>query len=133
MLRQFSYLFAYILLALTPIQGLATANMLVCNSMMQINATNQSETKQSVDSMPCHQHIADVSSSSNSNQSDNYHQSSCKSSCASVCANMCALTTMPAHTQNHFALNLSQVFDFNHQTYASITQPNLQRPPISFI
>jgi septal ring-binding cell division protein DamX len=121
MLKRFSHFAACLLLILMPIQALATANMLVCNSMMQVNTE-----KQSIIDMPCHQQMHDTKSQPS-------HQSTYKSNCASLCANLCALIAMPVQIQSAFAINLTQAFDFNHQIYASIPQQNLQRPPISFI
>jgi hypothetical protein len=111
MLKRFSRFFACLLLVLMPVHALATANMLVCNSLMQSQAV-----KQSLSTMPCHQPMKNT-------QSDASDKSPCKASCASVCANMCAMTAMPAAIQS----------SFNNQPYVSITQPNLQRPPIAFI
>ncbi|MES2635972.1 MAG: hypothetical protein V4605_01510 [Pseudomonadota bacterium] len=125
MLKRFSHFIASILLVLMPMQALATANMLVCNSIMQSNAAKQSAPVIS-STMPCHQHMINPASESND-------KSSCKSICASICASLCALTAMPVLNQLSFALNLMQIFDVNHQNYASITQPSLQRPPITFI
>ena len=125
MLKRFTHFAAYLLLVLMPLQALATANMLVCNSIMQSNvAMNEAEnTNSAASEMPCHQHKA----------TNNHHQPDFKSSCKTTCANLCALTAMPVQIQSNFALNYTQVFDFNNQIYASIPQQNLQRPPITFI
>ena len=125
MLKHFSHFVAYLLLLLMPMQALATANMLVCNSMMQSNAAKYAAENESIaaSEMPCHQHKA----------TNNHHQSGSKSSCKTTCANLCALTAVPVQIQSNFALNATQVFDFNYQIYASIPQQNLQRPPITFI
>jgi hypothetical protein len=133
MFKRFSHFFAYLLLVLMPVHSLATANMLVCNSMMQSQAVNQS-----VGAMPCHQPMTNITNADETNLDETMHSdnqgSPCKASCASVCANMCAMIAMPpASIQSTFVLNLTQDFDFNSQPYVSITQPNLQRPPISFI
>lgn len=144
MLKRYSHFVAYLLLALLPMQALATANMLICNSMMQAKVVSKSVVDESAEltfEMPCHQTIQNevrqnvVSDDSHDkNHPQTSHDSnSHKSSCASVCANMCALTAMPANIQSTFALNFTQAFDFNHQSYTSITLPNLQRPPIAFI
>lgn len=130
MLKRYSHFFAYLLLVLMPMQALATANMLVCNSMMQANIVKQSAELTS-NVMPCHQDSHSMVSENSEHV--NHQQLPHKSSCASVCANICALTAMPAQIQSTFALNFTQAFDFNHQSYASITLPNLQRPPIVFI
>ena len=121
MFERFSRFFACLLLVLMPLHALATANMLVCNSLMQSQAV-----KQSLNAMPCHQPMTNTGSETSD-------KSPCKASCASVCANMCAMTALPASIQSTFALNLIQDFDFSSQPYASITQPSLQRPPIAFI
>ena len=46
MLKHFSQSFAYLLLVLIPLQGIAAANMLVCNSMMQAQSYKQSNSQQ---------------------------------------------------------------------------------------
>lgn len=125
MLKRFSYFAAYLLLVLMPMQALATANMLVCNSMMQSNVAKY-ETKSfntAASEMPCHQQI----NSKSSNHGDP------KASCKAICINLCALTAMPVQIQPNFALNSTQTFDSNYQLYVSIPQQNLQRPPITFI
>jgi hypothetical protein len=105
-------------------QALAAANMLVCNSMMQLETVQPTES-----TMSCHEATA------NNTSERNHHpqKTTQKSSCASVCASLCALTAIPFSTHSTFALNSSQVIDFNHLHYVSITLPNLQRPPIPFI
>lgn len=130
MLKRCSHFFAYMLLVLMPMQALATANMLVCNSMMQVNVVEQS-AKSTSNIMPCHQdaHSAIAEDTGHINHQQSPH----KSSCVSVCANMCALTAMPTQIQSNFAFNNTQVIGFNHLNYDSITLPNLQRPPIAFI
>lgn len=130
MLKRLSYFAAYVLLVLMPMQALATANMLVCNSMMQSTKNHfdvdnpQQLMDQSLAAMPCHQYMT----TKNAQQSKS--TSSCQSTCASLCANLRALTAMPVQIQSNFAINVTQTFDFNYQAYASVIQPNLQRPPI---
>jgi hypothetical protein len=123
MLKRCTHFFVYLLLVLLPMQALAAANMLVCNSMMQLETVQPTESM-----MSCHEATADDTSERN-----HHPQSAHKSTCASACASMCALTAIPFHTNSSFALNSSQVIDFNHLHYVSITLPNLQRPPITFI
>ena len=125
MLKRFSFFAAYLLLVLMPLQALATANMLVCNSMMQSNAAKYAAENESIaaSEMPCHQHKA----------TNNHHQSDSKSSCKTTCANLCALTAVPVQIQTNFSLDATQVFDFNHKIVDSVPQKNLQRPPITFI
>lgn len=137
MLKRYSHFVAYLLLALLPMQALATANMLICNSMMQANVVKLSvaSTELTSSEMPCHQTMNIISDHSHdkSHQQTSHQSNAHKSSCVSVCANMCALTAIPVNIQSTFALNFTQLIDFNHQSYASITLPNLQRPPIAFI
>ena len=120
-----------LLLVLMPLQALATANMLICNSLMQSSdmqieaIQHHSEVAQvSMKAMPCHQHMA--SKSAHKSQS----KSSCKSLCANLCSNSCALTGVSGPINPSFNLKSTQVYIFNHQIYASIPQQNLQRPPI---
>lgn len=123
MLKRCTHLFAYLLLVLLPLQALASANMLVCNSMMQLEAAKHTQSP-----MSCHEESLNNASERNHNP-----QTTHKSSCASVCASICALTAIPFSTHSTFALNASQVIEFNHLNYISITLPKLQRPPITFI
>ena len=148
MLRHFSYFFAYLLLVIVPLQALATANMLVCNSMMQSQFETQVQLQapveilvtlesQSAKVMPCHQPMTNLSSVDQANKHDKMYSDSkkspCKANCVSICANMCAVTAIPKTLLSSFVLNSSQLFSINNQPYVSITQPNLQRPPIAFI
>jgi hypothetical protein len=133
MIKRFSYFFAYLLLVLMPLQALAAANMLVCNSMMQAQAAKLTKVTMAADdmaNMPCHKHISSKFSGSKHEQNA---KSTCKTYCASVCANLCALTALNTQFKPSFIKAHSQVIDFNHQVYASITQASLQRPPIFFI
>jgi hypothetical protein len=134
MLRRYSHFFAYLLLVLMPLQALASANMLVCNSIMQVQATKMftqsAMAKQSVQQASCHQHINN--SVEQVKHQDN-HQSSCNALCAATCANLSALSALTNNIKFNFQPENMQLFDFNNQNYASITLPNLQRPPITFI
>ena len=133
MLKRYSHYFAYLVLVLMPLQALATANMLICNSMMQANVVN---AKSVTTEMPCPQHMQETDIAypqENSTQQNSHQSGSHKPSCVSVCANMCALTAIPMQIQSTFPLNLIQMIDFKNQSYVSITLPNLQRPPIAFI
>lgn len=125
MLKQFSYFAAYLLFVLMPMQALAAANMMVCNSVMQSSAMKHEveNSNSAANEMPCHQHKA----------TQKTDESKSTSSCKTTCANLCALVAMPVQIKTSFALSSAQVFDFNHQSYASIPQQNLQRPPIAFI
>lgn len=128
MLKRFSHFFACLLLVIMPLHALATANMLVCNSLMQSQAANQS-----LNAMPCHQPMTNITSVGQANSHETMHSDGQESPCKANCAHICAMTAVPVAIQSSFALNLTQLFSFNSQPYVSITQPNLQRPPIAFI
>ena len=70
MLKYFSQFLACLLLVLIPLQGIAAANMLVCNSMMQAQSHEQS-----VQAEPCHMHMAGMSKSTE--RPSEKHQSPC--------------------------------------------------------
>ena len=134
MIKRFSHFFASLLLVLMPLQALASANMLVCNSIMQAQATKvftqPATAKQSAQQASCHQHINN--SVEQVKHQDN-HQPSCNALCAATCASLSALSVLANNIKFNFQPENMQLFDFNNQIYASITLPNLQRPPITFI
>lgn len=76
--------------------------------------------------MPCHEDMA-------SEHAAEKRQNFCKTVCASLCASLSAMTALPSNPTATTFLVLTQVVNFPQQAYVSITQPNLQRPPISFI
>ncbi|HEY0562741.1 MAG TPA: hypothetical protein VGD04_05395 [Methylophilus sp.] len=123
MFKRFIPLFAYLLLLLMPLQALATANMLVCNSMMQAHVSSHS-----VESMPCHQDVKSTTSSH-----DDQQQTPAKAHCISVCANVCAMTAVSTKADAPFIATAIQLIDFKSIDYRSVTLPNLQRPPIFLI
>ena len=124
MLKRFSHFFACLLLVLMPLQGFAAANMSVCNSMMQA----ATEAKTSV--MPCHKHanmqMADMIKAADSCK----HKSTCKSSCATLCASLSGMTAPISNIKPVSLQARSKVITFASQSYASITLPSPQRPPI---
>jgi hypothetical protein len=128
MLRRFSHFFACLLLVLIPLQGIAAANMSICNSMMQTNTKHasiiQTSTQQQAQTMPCHD---DMNSKLHGNG-----KSTSKTSCAALCASLCAMTALPSNIPVASFLASASVMHMPHQTYVSITQPSLQRPPIFF-
>ena len=125
MLKQCSCFFAYLLLVLMPLQGIAAANMSICNSMMQSNV------QQAMQNMPCHKAMAKDSVTDEVNkQAPEKQQNFCKTVCDSLCASLNAMTALPSNTPAATYLVSAQLVNFSHQNYASITQPNLQRPPI---
>ncbi len=119
MLKRFSHFFAYLLLVLMPLQGFAAANMAACNAMMQAE-----KSAEQVQNMPCHEHMANKAKTSEN------HKDVCKATCATLCANLCAMTALTSNIKPAALLAESQLVISADQVYASISQPNLQRPPI---
>jgi hypothetical protein len=123
-LKRFSYFFAYLLLVLMPLQGFAASNMSICNSMMQVETSSLKQMHH----MPCHKHMANVADTQSCK-----HKNACKANCAALCASLSGPTALPNDVKPIALLVTSTALVGYTQTYVSITQPNLQRPPISFI
>lgn len=140
MLKRLSHFFACLLVVLIPLQGFAAANMSACNALMQV-ATNQAK-QQEIQTTPCHEHMAgmtktsgDLSSNhlSYNHLSNNYsgkHKNACKTSCATLCSSLCAMTALPSNIKPATLQDTSKAMTLLSQSYASITLPSLQRPPI---
>lgn len=125
MLKRFAHLFAYLLLVMLPLQSIAAANMLVCNSMMQRQVS--SVPTERVNSMPCHEHMADMVTSSHM---ETKHKNSCKSTCGALCSTLCAMTALPNSINTTLTSTSSPLVSLAEQSYSSVTLPNTQRPPI---
>lgn len=123
MMKRFSHLVACLLLVSMPLQALAAANLLVCNSLMQASAIATSAQAAEA-MMPCHQ------VSSEDPASDDVHNQVCKARCATLCANMHVLTV---NTQTDLPKNLSTAIDAYPVSYTSIAPQRFQRPPITLI
>ena len=130
MLKRFSHFFACLLVVLIPLQGFAAANMSACNALMQV-ATNQAK-QQEVQTTPCHEHMAGMIKTSGdpSNNHSGKHKSACKTSCATLCTSLCAMTALPSNTKPDTLQDTSKTMTLLSQSYASITLPSPQRPPI---
>jgi hypothetical protein len=111
-----------------PLQSIAAANMLVCNSLMQSNynlSLQLNPTADKADNMPCH--------ATKTNVADHQQPSSTaseKGHCGALCSSLCTVAALP-HLFN-LGLNTSAstgVIAID-QTYVSITLPTFQRPPI---
>lgn len=131
MFKLFSHITAYLLLMLMPLQSIAAADMLICNSMSMLKVKNVSEQPEN---MPCHEHMASLikvsTGDNNSTHTDTSHESDSKTSCATFCYGMCAMTVLPSDMKSEALLIPSQIFSLAYQAYTSVTLPNLQRPPI---
>lgn len=128
MLKYFSEFFACLLLVLIPLQSIAAPNMVVCNSMMQAQSSEQSNP-QRAQVKPCHMHMAGMSKSMAS-PSEKHQSPCCKTTCATLCASLNAMTALPSSIKPATLLVSTALINILYQAYASITQPNLQRPPI---
>ncbi len=130
MLKRFSHIAIYLLLVLMPLQSIAAANMLICNSMMYMGKVSG---KSQI--MPCHEHMNSMVSNSISQKHDSdashsrKYKDVCKANCAH-CASMCAMAALPSHLKSAVLETLAQTLGYPYQSYTSITLPNLQRPPI---
>jgi hypothetical protein len=123
-LKRFSYYFAYLLLLLIPLQSFAAANMSICNALMQ--TSTQESMHNTMQNMPCHD-----SMSSHQQDANKPHQhSNCITNCATFCASLSAMTALPSNVIAVSFLATNVLVYLPQQVYASITQPNLQRPPI---
>lgn len=131
MFKLFSHITAYLLLMLIPLQSIAAADMLICNSMSMLKVKNVSVQP---DNMPCLTHMAKLVKvsigDSNRAHTDTPHESDSKTSCATFCYGMCAMTVLPSEIKSQALLTPTQIFGLAYQAYTSVTLPNLQRPPI---
>jgi hypothetical protein len=119
----------YLLLLLLPMQTIAAANMLVCNSLMQ-QATINVATE-----MPCHEQVADTHANlqTHDQQSDPFNQHTSQkgiSHCGMLCNSLCGFTGLPATTFNLLTTNRAVLIAALEVDYHSVTLPLLQRPPI---
>ena len=130
MLTRLSHFFACLLVLLMPLQGFAAANMSICNSLMQAEANYAKQ--QEVQTTPCHEHMAGMTKTSGnlSNNHSGKHKSSCKTSCATLCTSLCAMTGLPNNFKPATLQDTSKDMTLLSQSYASITLPSPQRPPI---
>ena len=134
MLKHFSHFFACLLVVLIPLQGFAAANMSICNSLMQAEANYAKQ--QEVQTTPCHEHMAAMTKTSgdlSNNQTNKHsgnHKNACKTSCATLCNSLCAMTALPSNIKPATLQDTSKAMTLLSQSYASITLPSPQRPPI---
>ena len=130
MLTRFSHFFACLLVVLIPLQGFAAANMSICNSLMQAEASYAKQ--QEVQTTPCHEHMAGMTKTSGdlSNNHSGKHKSACKTNCVTLCSSLCAMTALPSNIKPATLQDTSKAMTLLSQSYASITLPSPQRPPI---
>jgi hypothetical protein len=118
----------YLLLILLPIQSIAAANMLICNSVQQLgliesHQTIESHQKTAQENMPCHAVMDDKKNAETA-------QNDVKNHCGIICSNLLtAPNTYHAITLGVHANTVPYLISAT-KTYSSITLPTLQRPPI---
>ena len=117
-------LIAFILMLLISLQSVAAANVSICNSMMQAQLGEQNAT-----AMSCHQHMAGMSKAI-PNQHGCADKTICKTICATLCASFSAMAAIPNDIRPVVFSAASSSMRMLHQSYTSVTLPNLQRPPI---
>lgn len=136
MFKPFPHIAAYLLLMLIPLQSIAADDMMICNSnnMSMLKVKNVSEQP---DNMPCLTHMAKLVKvsigDSNRAHTDTSHESDSKTSSATFCYGMCAMTVLPSEIKSQSLLTPTQIFSLAYQAYTSVTLPNLQRHPYSFL
>ena len=108
-------------MVLIPFQGVAAANMSICNIMMQASEGQQPKA------MPCNIQMAGMTQM---NQDCCKHNTVCKTICATLCTALSTMTALPSDIKAATFLSSSLLVSMPHQSYASITLPSLQRPPI---
>jgi hypothetical protein len=132
MIKRLSHFFAYLLLVLMPLQALAAANMLVCNSIMQLataKSIHAQNTVQQATEMACHKHVNSAQVDKKSQQKSQ-HKNTCKTNCVSLCASLSGMTALTQSTHTTPVLSADKILPVQAEIYASITQSNPQRPPI---
>jgi hypothetical protein len=125
--KRFSYSFACLLLVLLPLQAIAATNMSICNSLMQSNG------QQAMERMSCHDGMDSSAQLIEKHTGEHGEEHTCKTSCAALCASLNVMTVLMSMKSDTTFLVSSQAVNLPQPVYVSITQPNLQRPPISFI
>lgn len=121
---------ALMLLLLMPLQVFAASNMTICNSMMQMTATAEHANTQ----MPCHDLMAGVSQTAGSSMDSTSNSDVVsKSYCASMCASLNVLSILHNDLYLIDDSASSSVISIPSQSYISVVQSNLLRPPIFLI
>jgi len=116
MMKRFIFV-VYLLLAVLPLQSIATSNMIICKNM----------SSSQIKAHACHE--PDVQKSHEKDHAE--HSSNAKLNCVVLCASLCAATTM-SNTMTFHLLSATQIAFTPLQTiYTSITSPSLLRPPIA--
>jgi hypothetical protein len=135
-----SNVFACLLMVLLPLHAVAASNLALCNNMLQLTKAN---AQQSTD-IPCHQYIDNalpvtqvhnvsshnVSSTALSSASPVADASACAAHCAAICASLHVISIISNAVNPVEQLASTSIITSSNQSYVSITQANLLRPPI---
>jgi len=125
MVSYLSRFFACLLMVLMPLQAIAAVNMTACNCMTKISKV----TEQLSTDMPCHKQVKNTINFTQDQQQSN-DKNTCESNCAAMCASL-TIAAIPKCEINTIGNQASSsLTSISYQSYASITQPNLLRPPI---
>jgi hypothetical protein len=120
-----SKLIALTLMLLISLQGVAATRMSFCNNLLKTNAEEKN-----VSSITCHQDAAGAFHTQHNKQDCN-DKVACKTACATLCSNLGAMTAIESNIHPLTFLSATISIRILHQSYASITLPSPQRPPIS--
>jgi hypothetical protein len=119
-----SQFLAFIMIFFISLQSFSAAQMSVCNSMMQSHISNETFS-----TMPCHNQM-DGMTKDIANKVNQTNKSPNKNICTTLCSGIGAITVFPIDIHPAAFLAISSLIQKGHQTYASITLPSPQRPPI---
>lgn len=115
----------YLLLLLLPLQSLAAASMLICNSFKQLNDIIHNESpRMATEEMPCH------ATMDGKQDTQPVHKKDTKNYCGIMCGSLLAASVTPGAFQLSVHLNKAPHVVSNAETYISVSLPKLQRPPI---
>ena len=95
MLRRFSHFAIYLLLVLIPLQSIAAANMLVCNSMMTIDKVSEKSHM-----MPCHEDMNSTVSNNTHQKHDSDTSNNNKDACKANCASLAAMAAVSSYLKS---------------------------------
>jgi hypothetical protein len=122
---RFPQLIALILMLLISLQSVAVTRMSFCKNLLKANVEEKN-----VSSITCHQDAAGVFHTQHNKQDCN-DKVACKIVCATLCSNLGAMTAIESNIYPLTFPSATLSIRILHQSYASITLPSLQRPPIS--
>jgi len=126
-MKSISKFIALVLLLLMPLQVFAASNLSVCKSIKHTTATERAYAE-----MPCHEQMSSTSEEME-NQKKSFHDIACDSYCAAMCASLSVISILHNHLSLIEYSGSSSVISMPYQSYTSVIQSNLLRPPIHLI